>query len=115
MPLSGNPLEVVDPALAKLDAGPGDQVCNRAGDENLTGRRRRGDACAGVDRDAADSAVDQLHLAGMDARADVDPQLLEATDDLQRAADRPGRPVERREESVSGTVDLIPGIARCSA
>src|SRR5438874_7283695 len=97
----------MDSALTELDPRAGDQVGDRTGDENLAGRRGRRDARAGVHRDPADSALDQLDLAGMDTRTDLDPQLLQAIDDLERAADRAGGPVERREESVSGPVDLL--------
>src|SRR5437867_351470 len=106
MPPPGDALEVVDPAVAELEARACDQLCDGAGDEHFPRRRLSGDTRAGVNRDAADAVVDQLDLAGVNARADVDPQVSQAIDDLERAADRARRTVERCEESVTGTLDL---------
>lgn len=66
------------------------------------GRHPRAD----VDGDAADLPVHLLALPCVEPGADLDPQLGNCAHDLMRAADRPRRPVEGREEAVPGSFDL---------
>jgi hypothetical protein len=58
-----------------------------------------------MDRDPVHVAVDQLHLAGVQAGANVEPEVLHRVADRARAVDRARRPVERRERAVAGELD----------
>jgi hypothetical protein len=48
------------------------------------------------------TAADELHLAGVDAGADVEPEVGDRRDGAMGAADRPRRALERSEEAVAG-------------
>src|SRR5262249_14394029 len=58
------------------------------------------------DRHSGDLAFDELALADMDARPNLDAERAYSLDDLARAEDRPGRPFEGREEAVPRGVAL---------
>ena len=59
-----------------------------------------------VDRDPGDLLADDLALAGVQAGADLEPELAYGGSDRLRAADCSDRPVEGGEEPVAGRVDL---------
>ena len=59
-----------------------------------------------VHRHPADAAVRHLHLAHMEAGADLEPDRLHRVDDRLGTADRTRRSVERREEAVASVIDL---------
>ena len=75
-------------------------------------RAARRDPRADHHREPRDLALVELALAGVDARADVEPELADALDDRLGAADRPRRAVEGREEAVAGRVLLLAAVAR---
>ena len=59
-----------------------------------------------MDGDPAHVAVSDLHLAGMNARTDVEAELAYRVDDGRRTSHRSGRAVERRQEPVARGLDL---------
>ena len=65
------------------------------------------DACSGVDGDAGDLAVDELALARVEPRADVEAEVAHSLDDRLGAADGACRPVEGRQEAVAHGVHLL--------
>src|SRR6185503_1857614 len=105
-PGAGNAPELVLPAFGEDDARARDQVCHRAGDQDLVRGRERRDARADVDRDAPQISVRDLDLAGVDPGPDLHPDSTDRLDRRDRATDRPGRSVEGREEPVAGRVHL---------
>ena len=86
--------------------GAGHQVPDGAGRQHLARAGQRRDPLPDVDGDPADVVADQLALAGVQARPDLQPERPDRLDDRARTADRPGRPVERRQEAVAGRLDL---------
>src|SRR5579864_8029772 len=60
-----------------------------------------------MDGDSPDLAVHELALAGVEAGAHLDSEPAHALRDRARAADRPRRAVEAREEAVTGRVELL--------
>src|SRR5207245_2205715 len=99
-------LQLVRPAILEPKPRASDEVLDRAGDQDLSGARLRRDARAGVHGDPRDLAVEQFALARVQPCAHLEPELTNVRDDRLRAADRPRRPVEAREEAVAGRVDL---------
>ena len=59
-----------------------------------------------VDRDAADIVVEQLAFAGVQARTDLQSELVEGIADGGRTADAACGAIESGEEAVSGAFDL---------
>jgi hypothetical protein len=70
--------------------GAGDEILDGARDEHLSGLRVRRDACAGVDGDAADLAVHELALTGVEAGAYIDAELAHALRDRTQRIARVG-------------------------
>ena len=69
------------------------------------GRARR-DRGADVDRDAFHLVADELHLAGVYARPDIEAEVADGADRSVGTGDRGRRAVERGEETVAGAPDL---------
>ena len=57
--------------------------------------------------ESCDLAFVELAFAYVDAGSQLEPDLGDTAQDRLGAADRPGRPVERREEAVAGGVALL--------
>src|SRR5918992_2657190 len=102
LPVARDALEVVVAAVLEVDAGAGGEVADDARYEYFAGLRLGGDAGADVDGDALDPAVDDLHLARVDAGADLEAELLDGVDGLVGARDRLGRAGESGAEAVAG-------------
>src|ERR671922_2330082 len=99
-------LELELAAVLEPDARARDEVFHGARHEHLT-RPRRGDhPRGGVDGDAANLVRYQLALAGVQAGTDLEVERTKGIADCTRAANRPSRPVECREEAVAGRVHL---------
>src|SRR6266542_1977821 len=107
LPFAGYAFQRVRATIVEGDLGAGDQILHRAGAEHLAGRRERAHACRDVHRDAADLALAQLDLAGVQSGADVDALTPQLVANAEGAADAPGWSVECRENSVArGAVEL---------
>ena len=89
------------------DPGTGDERGHRRGDEDLVCVRERGDARADVNGQPADPGGQQLDLAGVQAGAYGETERVGRVPDPARAVDRPGRPVEGREDSVARELDEL--------
>ena len=86
-------------ALAEADAGAGDEVVNRARDQDLSGGGQLDDAGPDVDGDAAHVGLDQLALAGVHPDAYRQPLRLGRVHDAEGASDGTGGAVEHRQDS----------------
>ena len=108
-PAVGDAPQLVLATVLEREAGAGDEILDRLGDEDLACIGIRCDPCTNRDGQPCRLALDQLAFPGMDAGTDFEPQLVPQTlADLERAADRPRRPVEGRIEAVAGGVVLDP-------
>jgi hypothetical protein len=58
-----------------------------------------------VDADPADVVFENLDLAGVDRGADLDPEVTPHFNQTERASERPGGRVERREDAVARRLD----------
>ena len=87
--------------------GADDEVLHGARDEHLARAGERRDARAEMDGQPGDVVRQDLDLADVDAGPDLEPELPDAVADRDRAADRAGRAVERREEPVADDLDLV--------
>ena len=105
-------LELVVSAIAKADAGTGDEISHGTRDPDGRWFGQRGDAGGDVHRDTGDVVASKLDLAGMDAASHFDAELVRGVADRTCAFDGAGRPVERRDEAVAGGVYFPAPIAR---
>src|SRR5207244_646096 len=105
-PLARYPLERVETAVGELDPRAGDQILDRSGDEDLARTGECRNAGARVHRDPAHRVARELDLAGVNARAHLQPELRYPLDDTPGAADRARGAVERAEEPAPRRIDL---------
>src|SRR5215208_399043 len=105
-PFAGHALELVRAAIGELDPRPGDQVLDRARDEQLPRPRAGSDARPDMHRDPADVLAPQLALAGVHARSDLNVQRAHGLLGTGGAADGSRRAVEGGEESVARRLDF---------
>src|SRR3989337_1551869 len=80
-PLPRNALQRVCPTIVELDAGPGDQILHRGGDDPLPGPGQRGDPGPDVHGDALDVSSRQLDLPRVNPHSDLE---ADRTDPLAR-------------------------------
>src|SRR5829696_1681342 len=106
-PLARYALERMRTALLEVDPGADDEFADGARDQDLAGAGERRHARADVHRHAGHVVAHDLDLAGVDARANLEPQLSGAVAGLARAPDRARRPVEGGEEAVPERLDLV--------
>src|SRR5207253_5272850 len=66
-----------------------------------------GNARSDVDGDSSHLAVLELALAGVEAGPQVEIELTHRFDNRAGAGDPPRRPVEDREEAVTGRIELL--------
>src|SRR2546426_5327300 len=92
--------------IGEREPRSGNQVSHRAGDQHLVRAGEVHDARANVNGDSGDSGLHDLELSRVEARTDLDPQLVDAVDDRESATDRARRPVEDGQESIASAVDL---------
>ena len=74
-PLARYPLQLVKTAVGELDPRAGDQILDRSGDEDLARTGECRNAGARVHRDPAHRVARELDLAGVNARAHLQPEL----------------------------------------
>src|SRR5512135_23022 len=89
-------------AIFKPDSRLGDQVLHRAGDQYFIGPRLCSYARADMNRDTDDFISNQLVLARMQPRPDLQSERVHGLADSSRALNRPGGRLERGEHSVTG-------------
>src|ERR687888_2345949 len=85
-PLAGHALELGRASLLECKAGPCNEVLDRARHENLSRTRLRGDAGADVNGNPAGTIAGELHLARVQACADVQAEVPDGVGDCARAA-----------------------------
>src|SRR5262245_23395104 len=105
-PFTGQSFEHVRAALFESDPRACHKVFDGIRDEHFSGPRRRRDARADVDGDATDLVAEHFALTRMETAPYVEPERSHVVADSARTADRARRPVERREETVAGAIDL---------
>ena len=104
----GTPLRTWRPAVLERDArSPTTRSLTVPETSTSPASGERRDPRADVDREPGDVVRLHLDLAGVDARPDLEPELADRVADRERAADRPRRAVECREEPVAGRLDLV--------
>src|SRR5207248_3444851 len=81
-------LELLRAALLEGDPRADDEVLDRARGHDLGRPGERDDARADVDGDPLELAVDRADLAGMQAGAHVEPELMDGADDRRCGLDR---------------------------
>src|SRR5262245_47007473 len=74
LPVAGDALELVPSSVFEVDARADRQISDGARREDLAGPGERGDARRDMDGHAADVLADDLALAGVEPRAQVDPE-----------------------------------------
>src|SRR5438105_4904422 len=84
----------------------GHQVLDRPRHEYLARSGQGGDPLADVHRDATDVVAHQLALAGMQSRPDGEPELLDRVAEGAGAPDGARWPIESRQKTVAGGLDL---------
>src|SRR3954451_20389741 len=111
-PGAGHAAQRVAAAPVELQARADDRPVDRARGQHLAGLRHPGDARGDVDGHAADVVADQLALARVQPRAQLDAQAADRLHDRARAAQRVGRrTVEGGQERVADGLDLAPAVA----
>ena len=108
--MPGTPLSSCASSLHELDPRAGDEIPHGRRHQHLARRRQGGHACADVHGDPADALLEELDLTGVNPSADLEPFLGSGCDDRLCAADRARRAVERRQEAVTGPIDLPPAV-----
>src|ERR1700719_4525390 len=93
-------------AIMKIEYCAGRDVFDRAGNNHLSWASKSDHARAYVHRYARYSAFAKFALTGVQARANIDPNVFNHCAYRQRTACRLGRIFEESEEIVSKSVDL---------
>jgi hypothetical protein len=75
LPSVSDALELAPAAVIEGEAGPGDQVLDRARAQDLPGPGLAHDPGRDVDRDATDVVTDQLDLPGVQPNPDLEAML----------------------------------------
>jgi signal transduction histidine kinase len=105
LPLAGYPPERAGPPVLQHVVGAGDQVVHGPGHQHLPGARSRHHPRGQVHGDAADIGAADLHLAGVQARADLHADPAQPVAQGGGAADAAARPVEDGQHAVPGRLD----------
>ena len=94
--------------IFERDLGACNEILDGVRSEHLARRSDGGDARSDDDGEATRLTVDDLALAGVQARSDVESEFGHCRHDRVGAPHRTSRPVETREEAVTGGIDLAP-------
>src|SRR5262245_27372711 len=62
--------------------------------------------------DATELFADHLALSGVNARSDVNAELLDRVHNCPSAADRTRRAIKRRQKAIAGSIDLATSMSR---
>ena len=111
VPFIWNSLEAVSPPVLEAESRSRDQVLDGPRHEHLARVDHRNDTGSDVDGDPADCPVEELALAGVNPRPDLDPEIADTLHDRERAPDRASGPVERGKEPIACRVDFAPAVA----
>ena len=87
--------------IFEVEAGTGDEHRDRWRDQDLTRTCGRHDSGGNMNADASDTAVKDLHLAGVNSGSNRDPKRAQGVGERPGAADRPTRTVEGRKNAVT--------------
>ena len=98
----------MDAAIFEAEARADYEVLHGARDDDLARLGERGNPGADVYGDAADVVSDQLALAGVNPGAQCQAEPILIGDRGASAPDRAGRTIERGEETVARSLDLLP-------
>ena len=104
MPLALKPLQNASAAVRKAQAGPDDEILDRARHENLPRFGGGHHASGDVHGDPAYLTCGKLTLAGVHAASDLDSQCANRVADGQATPNSPRRPIKRGEEAVPCSV-----------
>ena len=105
-PRAWHSLELVLASILERDPQPGDQILDGARNEYLPRCGSGGDTCADMYRETAHLSVDELALTGVQTGPNVESEFGNGFRDRALAAHGAGRPVETRNEAVTGRIDL---------
>ena len=97
--------------VTEAQAAAGDEISHRPGHEHLSGPGLCGHARGDRDGEPVHVVDVELHLTGMEAGSDRDSEACDGTREGKAAADGPGRPVEGREVTVTGSLESPPPVA----
>ena len=110
MPLGGHPLQCVQAAIGKPDAGTGDEIFHGARDQHFARPRGRTHPGPYMHRDSADIPVKQLNLSGVKSRSHFQAELPHLISNTAGTAHGPGRSVESRDEAIPDVRHVLPSI-----
>src|SRR5215468_4224550 len=102
-----NALEFVLAALAERDAGPRDEILDRAGDQDFVGTRQGTDASGDVDGETGEIVAADFALSRVQARSHIDPDGLGCFGDGLGAMNGARRAVEAGQKTIPGRLDLL--------
>src|SRR5438093_13771958 len=105
-PLVRDAFEGVRPPAGESDLRSAHELLDGRRHEHFTRLGKGGNPCAHMYREAGGLGPPVFDLAGMQAGADLQTDLLDRIADGASAANGPCRPVEGREEAVASGIDL---------
>src|SRR6266545_3553985 len=100
----------MQPVIVESKAGAVDEVSGRARNHDLVGVRSRHDPRRGMDRKAADVALAQLDLSGVEAGADADPESANDVANRGGGTNAALCAVEQPDHAVAGRLDELPAV-----
>jgi hypothetical protein len=89
------------------DVGAHDEVADGSGGQDVPGSGGHRHPGRNVDGDAADVAVAEFHLAGVQPGPDLDADAAQLVPEGGRTADRSAGPVKGRQDAVAGGLDQL--------
>jgi hypothetical protein len=98
------------PVTIELDSCSGDEVFHGPGDHDLPRSRQRCDPGGNVDREPSQIVASDLAFPTVQADPDLETKWRQRLGHGLRATDRPRRPIEGHNETVSGGIDLAAAI-----
>src|SRR5262245_13458220 len=111
LPFPGQTLHRCASTGIELEPGAGHEIFDGSGDQDLIGPRLLGDSSPDVHGDSCLLSIDDFALAGMQADPEGQTEVLHDVSGFPREPKCSGRPVETREESIPGRVQLLAAVA----
>ena len=111
-PTLGEPLELAHSQIDKSQATPSQQLTDRGTDQHLPGTGFSHHPGRQVHADPGNLVPLELHLAGVQPNADLDPQRRHSRYRRRCRLHRCGRGVETSQEPIPGSIHLMAPVGR---